>query len=428
MSPKRRAAKKKSSKALAAPPSTAALANPAFSGKQDWLNGVTAASASSVAQALTGLSPSPAADGPFAAPGIGHGATQIAAEQVGHLLDGWRYLSAAFYATMTNSPQSSVHYCYYAELRAAFSLLASTGLRVRFRDSYYVDSSGAVIPLSTWNTHSCIWAVWGEWQKRADVAQTFQRTIKIHPLVTLGDLMQALNSHIASSVIGSWGLDLVEPIDDHDLRNTASYEPVGAVERQTALSADSWGRLLRVWELMLPSVAGINFDEALSAYCFYTYAVSLTGERDVGVLVGLPEFKRVTAVLENQLAVGQNFFSNVLHKNSEHFELFEAASQKGNATDNVLLRALFLLRVASGFVSHVLPAESPVRERINGWMDLVGLIRPGLPVRVADLSEDYIEALDSVPRVASQHQLCGVEVDRPGMKLSRIEGVLAWAI
>ena len=240
--------------------------------------------------------------------------------------------------------------------------------------------------------------------------------------------MQALNSHIASSVIGSWGLDLVEPIDDHDLRNTASYEPVGAVERQTALSADSWGRLLRVWELMLPSVAGINFDEALSAYCFYTYAVSLTGERDVGVLVGLPEFKRVTAVLENQLAVGQNFFSNVLHKNSEHFELFEAASQKGNATDNVLLRALFLLRVASGFVSHVLPAESPVRERINGWMDLVGLIRPGLPVRVADLSEDYIEALDSVPRVASQHQLCGVEVDRPGMKLSRIEGVLAWAI
>lgn len=428
MSSRRRTSKKKSRKTLSASPLTASPANSAFSNRQDWLNGVTSSSSTSVFEALGALSPVPATDGAFVAPGTGHGASQVAAEQLGHLLDGWRYLSAAFYAAMTNSPESAVHFSYYAELRAALSLVCSTGLRIRFRDAYYLNAAGVAVPLSTWNTHSCVWAVWSEWQKRPDVAQTFQRIVRIHPLVSLGDLMQALSSQIGGAMLGTWGLDLIEPGDDHDVRNAASYESVVTVAQQSALAPKTWDRLLRAWELMLPGGAGIKFDEALSAYCFYGYVTALTGERNLDALVGLPAFKRVTTLLENQLSVEPDFFASVLQRNFEYFDLFEIASQKGNAADNVLLRALFLLRVGSAFVSHALPTGSGVRERVKGWMDLVGVIRPGVPARLTDLSEDYLDALDNVPKAATQHNLCGVDVDRSGMRLSRVEGVLAWAL
>src|SRR6266481_5958480 len=45
-----------------------------------------------------------------------------------HALDGWRYLSQASIALMTGARNQALHLAYYAELRAALSILGSSGI------------------------------------------------------------------------------------------------------------------------------------------------------------------------------------------------------------------------------------------------------------------------------------------------------------
>lgn len=394
--------------------------------KTDWKAAVEGSSPQAIAAALRNLNPNPSRTGALLSSG-GHGPSQVAAEQVGHLLDGWRYLSAAFYSAMTNCPGNSVHLSYYAELRAVLSLLCSTGIRVKFRDAYYVNGSGGVIALSDWNTHDCVWKVWEEWRVRSDVLRLFLGSIKINASVSLDDIMSVLNTEMGIQFLESWGLDLVDPFNDHHTRNTASYESAVVVGEQAGLSDSTWERLRAAWELMAPGATGLQFDEALSSYCLYSYVSSMIDKRDVQELLNSEEFLNVSNLLENQLSLDRDFVSRVISDNSIYFGLFEAAKDDSGGFDNIMLRALFLLRVASAFLASALPHNAWFRERLAGWMDMIGLVEDGL----GDLSvlwDDYSSALEEAPNVATQHDICGAKVNVHGMRLSRVEGVLAWAL
>lgn len=63
-----------------------------------------------------------------------------------HLLEGWRYLSKAAYALLNASRASALHLAYYAELRAARSILAGAGICVRDTWHFAITSNGTAVP------------------------------------------------------------------------------------------------------------------------------------------------------------------------------------------------------------------------------------------------------------------------------------------
>jgi len=394
----------------------------------DWASALVNSSSKSVSQAIPTLAPNPTDFGALLPAGAAHGPSQVAAEQVGHMLDGWRFLSSSLYACLTNSPSNVIHYAYYAELRAAFSLMAATGLRVRYKDSYYLDPSGAAHPLGTWSTHDCVWKVWPEWLKRQDVIDRFLESFKFHPVISLRDLMAALNSHVGSAVFKSWGLDILAPLSDHDHRNNASYQSTVVTQDQADLSEETMIRFRKAWDLMLPGGNSLRFDESLSAYLLYKALESRTGVSDTTDLLNLPMYDRVAESLSRQFGVSKSYFFDVVRNNAESFELFDLASDQSDASDNVLMRALFLLRVASAFVSVGVPSAGAARDRLKGWLERVGLWSRAQGGMVADLAQDFEDALSDLPAPVSVSDLCGLKIDSAGMKLTRADAVVAWAV
>ena len=71
----------------------------------------------------------------------------IAASAVTHCLDGWAMLGRAAGSTLLGDPHSARHLAYYAELRAACSLLARSGIAVLSGQHLVVDAHGTVMPI-----------------------------------------------------------------------------------------------------------------------------------------------------------------------------------------------------------------------------------------------------------------------------------------
>ena len=95
-----------------------------------------------------------------------------------HLADGWNYLSRAFDAATRGDRTSAYHLAYYAELRAAISLLATEGigifnrrhiaLNVRLEPTEYCKP-----------THHATWSVLSAWSREKDKAARLLQAITI---------------------------------------------------------------------------------------------------------------------------------------------------------------------------------------------------------------------------------------------------------
>ena len=87
----------------------------------------------------------------------------IGASTLGHCFDGWSYLGRATEAELAGDPGSARHLGYYAELRAAMSLLAGDGIGIFNNSHVSVNGSGDVLELRKrrWDTHNCLAGVGG---------------------------------------------------------------------------------------------------------------------------------------------------------------------------------------------------------------------------------------------------------------------------
>ena len=98
-----------------------------------------------------------------------HLSEYVAASAVVHSFDGWSYLSRALEAEMAGDPDSARHLGYYAELRAAMSMLASGGIGVFDRQHVVVRDSQECEIFKSDGTHVFawqaleIWADLGRW-------------------------------------------------------------------------------------------------------------------------------------------------------------------------------------------------------------------------------------------------------------------------
>lgn len=155
-------------------------------------------------------------------------ADYLALSTCGHALDGWRYLSQAAISLLNGARNQALHLAYYAELRAALSILAGSGIGVLKAEHFALNASGGI----DWfggQTHKIAWKAITEWSKNS------QNALKvIHCLealdISASEWAEACNAspsleQIAASWLQDWSIDLEKLESDRTLRNEASYRP-----------------------------------------------------------------------------------------------------------------------------------------------------------------------------------------------------------
>lgn len=152
----------------------------------------------------------------------------LALATCGHMFDGWRYLSQAAISLLNGSRSHALHLAYYAELRAAMSILARSGIGILNQVHYVVNNSGSV----DWfvgPTHKIVWDALDIWSSQPsnaiDVINCFEAFN-----VSARDWANACNitpsfSSIAEEWLKAWAADIKSYRDDRTIRNKASYRP-----------------------------------------------------------------------------------------------------------------------------------------------------------------------------------------------------------
>lgn len=183
----------------------------------------------------------------------------VAASAIAHCYDGWSYLGRALEAEMAGDPDTTRHLGYYAELRAAMSVLASEGIGV-FHDQHIVitgkDRSNIIEQQGA--THQFVWKAlewWGNSIKGNSAVLDLIRPGGV-PLSEWLDQFSAGSSFFVSSWIQQWGLDLSLLATDRSARNMASYRPTGFTTPGPRSIESIIDSILQIWEVCDPGANG----------------------------------------------------------------------------------------------------------------------------------------------------------------------------
>lgn len=146
----------------------------------------------------------------------------------GHVFDGWRYLSQAAISLLNGARNHALHLAYYAELRAALSILAGSGVGVLKRKHFALNASGGIDWFDR-PTHETAWRAITEWSKTSQNAMKVVRCLEAIG-ISASDWAEACNAspslqQIAASWLQDWSIDLEKLESDRTLRNEASYRP-----------------------------------------------------------------------------------------------------------------------------------------------------------------------------------------------------------
>ena len=158
----------------------------------------------------------------------------LAATGPSHCLDGWTFLSRALAALLSGDTHTARHLAYYAQLRAALSLLHCHGIGIFNRVNFAVDASGTLYHIGTNRptksgpgTHAAAWDALQGWADQMATARIFLNSVKFRD-VSLQDCIDAVwpsavGSPLVSKVIEIWGVDLKRSAEEHESRNISSY-------------------------------------------------------------------------------------------------------------------------------------------------------------------------------------------------------------
>jgi hypothetical protein len=181
----------------------------------------------------------------------------ISASAPTHVIDGWSYLGRAVDATLRGDNYSAIHFGYYAELRAAMSLLSSEGIGIFGKTHPIVKNNSKTDPFKGQGTHSDIWPIlkyWATLRRATDLLDDVVRpnSIKLSAWLN-GTRVKIPVQSVAQHWLKSWGLDLAVVDDDHDCRNLASYRP-SEFRRPNRLPVhDQTTFVEELWQLFEPS-------------------------------------------------------------------------------------------------------------------------------------------------------------------------------
>lgn len=321
----------------------------------------------------------------------GNGSPQVilAAEQILHLIEGWRYASAAVSAYLTHGKGTATHLAYYAELRAAMSLFAGSGMRVRQKEYFYLNAAGARVDVRSHPTHSAVWEIWNLWTRRSDAKGIFLDRIKLCPNVSLSAVIRTLQFVNPTATLQGWGLDLLQVSDDHEARNRASYEAYWVDTPLTQMASSDVDIIRNLWSLFFSDGSSLAFDQEFVRHCVET---ALPGLVTLNHTLTPDQHRAAIAKqLANDTGVPEDFILRRLIGSTAAITPFVLASAPNSETENVLCRSFFLLRLAllSLKGSLAVTTNLAAKEWIKNWLSHAGIWSPTDGIDLADLEEDY---------------------------------------
>jgi len=187
-----------------------------------------------------------------------HLAQYIAASSVLHCSDGWSYLGKALLSLLRGDPHRARHLAYYAELRAAMSLLASEGIGIFSRRHFIIDAPHSAVMLQTkYPTHQFAWDCLNFWAEQSTSGHIFAKIVRPSGrnleewFVPVGGA-GAIEAQ-AREWFRQWGIDLKIFAQDKNARNESSYRPDGMPEAWRVRAPEALNFAQEVWEALEPS-------------------------------------------------------------------------------------------------------------------------------------------------------------------------------
>ncbi|WP_157661083.1 hypothetical protein [Burkholderia ubonensis] len=350
----------------------------------------------------------------------------LAAEQIIHLVDGWRYAAAATSAFLAHSNAAATHFAYYAEMRAAISLFAWSGIRAKWHGYFYLDKDGnKKLTNKNPQTHTGVWELWNEWIKRPDVEALLSNSIHLHPIATLRHVVRAINFTIPKKALQQWGADLVKITDDHTARNTASYEAIWASAELTRMETKEAELVRDLWKLFLPDGGALGFDAALCNHFVSMLAPADPAEKSEFI-------SKVAKHISDNCGAPKDEIMRRLTPDAYISKPFEYASAEKTEAENVLCRAFLLLRIAMLALKRSLsaPGVSPVaRKWLESWLEHAGLWSRSFEIDPIDIEVDYRDAVtDFSFQPPLPNSIWDGENSSRLAKLSRPDACIAWSL
>lgn len=321
-----------------------------------------------------------------------------------HAMDGWSYLGRAFSSLLSGQAHAARHLCYYAELRAALSILASSGIGVFNRRNAVVDAAGAVHIMSDLGTHDMAWLALAEWSAASPSTERLIKPIRLAGVSLLDSFREffpAQASVAAGQLMVEWGFDLQQGTVDRDQRNWSSYQPTALGPIQTTPAQDS-AFLRMFWDACRPN--GIELERHLLRILLETEARFYGSE----VSDYSYSYDRLEEFVKS--AISFDFITRVDDPYDSEFIVCLAKKSLPALPYSMMCRAGLLLKLATGLAEENLNLAGvrPVYHFSNWWEQFGanhGLWIPGMPpATTADLWGDLDVALEASALAPQGHR------------------------
>lgn len=303
----------------------------------------------------------------------------VAASTVLHCVDGWSYLGRALAAQLRGDSSTARHLGYYAELRAAMSLLARQGVGVFAGPHVIVKESNEVEIFRQDPTHPFAWNVLSAWASTRPSVDLLGSVIKPGgaPLVDwLSPLAGAtVWEETGRNYLRLWGLDVERFGRDREARNESSYQPRTTFGAEPPSSSRAAEFSAELWRLFEPR--GTTGFDWLDRYLLRrTLRKFFEDQHERSPDEEPAAFERFLEPVVGSLQLTESVRSIRSFLRRESFPdepmLFDEAETDSGidaAEDHlqVIARAALLLRVASGSAQQLLAEANLPYRRFEWW-------------------------------------------------------------
>lgn len=343
-----------------------------------------------------------------------HLAQYVCASSILHCTDGWGYLGRSLIALLQGDASTALHLAYYAELRAAMSLLATHGIGIFDRTHCVIDGPHSARVFNGSGTHQFAWDCLTFWSKLRTSGETFAAVIRPHGR-SLEDWLAPIGgarviAPQARAWFQKWGMDLMRLAKDREARNNVSYRPYGIAGGRIVPPLEAADAVREIWSVLEP-MATSGFDVLdwqilrLSLEKYFRARFDKAASED-------PE--RYEA-LANSIIEGQALAAPIAAARLRFLLRTEAAEDAAifrysrvlptslgpGRYLGVICRAALLLRLAAGATVSLFESSGISKAQLEFWREEVGVDRGiwvpgGQPTILTDLWLDISTALSDI--------------------------------
>ena len=374
-------------------------------------------------------------------------AEYVAASAIIHCFDGWSYLGRALEAEMAGDPDAARHLGYYAELRAAMSVLAGNGIGVFKRKHIIVIAPQKCLlipPKPAQATHYFAWEALKAWANSPAGHDILFQVIRPGgiPLQEWLNHFRVGSDFIASKWLEQWGLDLSQLTMDRDARDLASYRPTTFTSPGPRPIVDTMETIQQFWEICEPEAVG-GFPVLDRHLLRRSLALVNEGtDRDDPQARNLYESQINTMLdaLDPKELLPDQWAKFLKYENLQDIpSIIQDAEEKKDSSHldhskQVLARATLLLRVATGSSADLLSEAGPtVKEDLAFWWSSAAVRRrlwseDDEPASFIDLWQDVDEVIDAVDQWPQDYYTLWSNHAREAAILATTERAFLWGL